>query len=89
MWDPDSRTVPLAPSLPLTATDRDELAAGNLSRSPTYGDPEFVFWCVSLSARATAAWARVVKASSPTESRAFPVDLLRVAMVFAAILYGS
>jgi hypothetical protein len=29
---------------------------------------------------------RVVRASSPTESWAFPVDLLRVAMVFAAIL---
>jgi hypothetical protein len=32
---------------------------------------------------------RVVRASSPTESRAFPVDLLRVAMVFAAILSGK
>jgi hypothetical protein len=32
---------------------------------------------------------RVVRASSPTESWAFPVDLLRVAMVFAAILSGK
>jgi hypothetical protein len=60
MWDPDSGTVPLAPSLPLTATDRGELAAENLSRSPTYGDPGSVFWRLSLSARATVAWAELL-----------------------------